>query len=83
MRSTSNIHLRSIQKLIVASNRSRIYNVCETAILVFASEAEISDSDVDMPLSASKNEVITYDDSSDEEEGTTTECSRNFAVAML
>ena len=55
---------------------NRRYNVCETAALVFArdeeSEAEISDSDVDFPLSDSKNEPITSDDSSDKEGETTT-----------
>ena len=45
--------------------------MCETATAVFASdkesEAEISDSDVDFPLSDGENEPITFDYSSDEE----------------
>ena len=47
----------------------------ETATLVFASdeesEAEISDSDVDFPLTDGENEPITSVDSSDEEGETT------------
>ena len=45
--------------------------MCETATLIYASdeesEAEILDSDVDLPLSDGENEPITYDDSSGEE----------------
>ena len=48
----------------------------KTAIFAFAndkkSEAEISDSDVDIPLSVDENEIIAYDDSTDEEGETTT-----------
>ena len=48
--------------IIVASNRCRSYNVCETAILVFTSDEEsevkISDSDVDMPLSINETNSL-------------------------
>ena len=60
--------------IIVASNRSRSYNACETATLVFASdeesEAEISDSDLNFPLfNCEKNQLkmLLFKDSSNEE----------------
>ena len=63
----------------MASNRSRYYNVREAARLVLASdekiEAEISNSDVDLPLLDYENQTITSHDSSDKE-GETTRPSR-------
>ena len=58
----------------MALNKSKSYNVCETASLVSASEeeseAEISDGDVVFPLSAGENQHIISDDSSEEEDET-------------
>ena len=48
--------------IIVASNRSGSYNVCETVTLIFASdeesEAEISDSALDFPPSDGETDVV-------------------------
>ena len=75
----------------MASNKSRSYNVYETATVVFASdedsEAEISDSDVDFSLSDGENEPITSDNSSDDENETTrprqSQLRRRHAVNSL
>ena len=69
---------------MVASNRSRCYNVCETANLVMGSDEEseekISDSDFDLPLPVGENKPITNDDS---RVGSITSLQINYNYSMM